>query len=1224
MTLKRLDLFGFKTFADRTEVELPAGVTCVVGPNGSGKSNISDAILWALGESNVRHLRGDRAQDVIFAGAGKRKPLGMAEASLTFDNHDGRLGMDDPEVTVTRRVYRNGEGEYFINRTPCRLKDIHSIFLDTGIGRDAYNMVNQSDVDAILSARPEERRHLFEEAAGIKKYRVRKNEALRKLESTSGNLLRVSDILAEVDRSVGPLERAAAVAREFRALDERRADLERVVLAFDAARLSAEMEALSDEAGATGAAVEAARAERATAEANEAAARLRLAELERAVEEARARAEQQRAERTRREADRTVLAQRREEAARREAELAEALRTLESRRAAAEHQHTAAAALAEEMAARQRELAEELAHARAASEAERAELEAAAKRLTSLRAQDTHLRTTIAARAEEARAARADADNAGPALGTLAERQKATADRRRDAEQAVAEAEARLADAHGQQEAAQAQRAEAEARRAAVDAAIREAESRMGVVRREAAGLAARRRALAEMAEQHEGFYAGVRAVLQAGRRGDLSPDLRAVADVIQAPAGLETAIETALGGQLQDVICPTDREAKDAIAYLKRQNAGRATFLPLDLLRPSSRVAVRPTPGVIGWAADLVTCDPEYARAVEMLLGRVLVVEDLDTAVALVRRERLPIRVVSRDGEVVSGQGSITGGRGKGTQSHLLARRREMRDLAEQIAAAEAEAAALDSRIAEQRTERAEAEGAAREAAASLNDLRLHAAEATRQRQYAETEAQRLGREAAGLETESRAITERAAQRRRQAAALEAEIAEMRERLAPLVAEMESLQTVSAGPDEDRRAALMTLEVEAASVRERKNGAETERNRAEETIRVTRDEIVQRTEQRAQALRVAGESVTVDAALEETLAQLAGGIEAATTALNEHRAARDAVLTEAAALRERAHAAEERASAALERLRKVEARLAGLGGERGHVLLRLREILWPAADAETDAEMEPEDDGEEPQAAAVTDAQAAELLVEVDIPVDFSRHAAVIELNRLKRAIAALGPVNLAAEEEHRQAAERQGFLRMQKDDLVNAEETLRRAIREIDESTKDTFLNTFHTVEEQFGQMFRRLFGGGVTRLELTDPDDLLETGIDIIVQPPGKRLQNLQLLSGGERALTAAALMFAFLRVKPSPFVVLDEVDAPLDEANVGRFAAVLREFSEHSQFIVITHNRGTMEAADALYGVTMREPGISSLVSLRLEEKPEPAAPNGAGRLASLAS
>jgi chromosome segregation protein len=302
MTLKRLDVFAFKTFADRTEVEFPSGVTAVVGPNGSGKSNISDAILWVLGESNVRHLRGDRAQDVIFAGTDKRKPLGMAEASLTFENADGRFGMDEPEITVTRRVYRSGEGEYFINRAPCRLKDIHDLFLDSGIGRDAYNMVGQSDIDSILSARPEERRQLFEEAAGIKKYRVRKNEALRKLESTSANLLRVSDILAEVDRSVGPLEKAAAGARAFRGLDEQRSRLERVVLAFDASRLNVETTKLRAETEALNLDVEAGRAARAEAEALEAAARLQLTDCDRSLEEARSRAEELRAEKTRREA----------------------------------------------------------------------------------------------------------------------------------------------------------------------------------------------------------------------------------------------------------------------------------------------------------------------------------------------------------------------------------------------------------------------------------------------------------------------------------------------------------------------------------------------------------------------------------------------------------------------------------------------------------------------------------------------------------------------------------------------------------------------------------------------------------------------------------------------------------------------------------------------------------------------------------------------------------
>ncbi|HEY3413818.1 MAG TPA: chromosome segregation protein SMC [Armatimonadota bacterium] len=1228
MFLKRLDLFGFKTFAERTEVEFPVGVTAVVGPNGSGKSNISDSILWVLGESNVRHLRGDRAQDVIFAGTSTRKPLGMAEASLTFDNPHGRLGgMPDPEVTVTRRVYRNGEGEYFINRAPCRLKDIHELFLDTGIGRDAYNMVGQSDIDAILSARPEERRQLFEEAAGIKKYRIRKNEALRKLESTSNNLVRVTDILAEIERNAGPLEKAAAVAREFRGLDTRRKELETLVFAFDAERLSNDLITLRDDADLLTEEADAGRAARAEAEAEEAASRLRLTELERDVEAARTRLEEVRGERTRRDAERSLLTQRRHDAVRRDTELAEMLVTLQSRLDAAIREREDSAALAVAIEEQSTALGGKLSQARAEFEAERAVLHQAVERLQTLRAEESRLQTAIAARAGEARAARAEAERGAPLLARLAERKAALIADVANAETQIVEAAERTAELKRAQEELGAAKLAAEERSRSLEADIAQMERGLADTKRDIASVSARRRALAEMAESHEGFFAGVRAVLDAAKEQRLQGRFDAVADVIHVPAGLETAIETALGSQLQDIICNTDTDAKEAIALLKQGNAGRATFLPLDLLSPQPRVPMREAPEggspgsgpVLGWAADLVTYDRRFQPAIEMLLGRILVVDDLDTAVSLVRRDRLPIRVVSLDGEIVSGGGSITGGRGKGGQSHLLARKREMSDLGLEMKRLEADVLEREESVAALKAEREAAIQAGRDAAGALNENRMQSAETARKKQYAETESHRFAREILGVDAETRSAADRAAQLAQQADALEAASAGARADLAPVTAEIASLQVAEAGPDEARRQELVALEVESASLRERHNAAVATASRAEQTAKSTRDELASRTEQRDAARKLAGESTTVEESLADMLVALDASIAEALRNLDQHRTARDAVLQQSATHREWAHAAEERTMDAVEKLRKLEYRIAGLTNEREHILVRLKEILLPeGGDGESeraaDRERLPDDEAEDSDLKTpVSEEEAEVLLAMVEFPVDFSRHTAVVELNRLRRQIADLGLVNPAAEEEFEKTSGRQIFLTTQRDDLVNAEETLRRAIREIDESTKTVFIETFEKVQIEFGVVFHRLFGGGITRLALTDPDDVLETGIEIIVQPPGKKLQNLQLLSGGERALTAAALLFAFLKVKPSPFVVLDEVDAPLDEANVGRFAVVLKEFSENSQFIVITHNRGTMEAAHALYGVTMQEPGISRLVSLRLEDRHVPTQP-----------
>jgi chromosome segregation protein len=1212
MALKRLELFGFKTFADRTELEFPDGVTAVVGPNGSGKSNIADAILWALGESNIRHLRGERAHDVIFAGTTGRRPIGMAEASLTFSNEDGRLPLDEPEVTVTRRVYRSGEAEFFINRRPCRLKDIQDLFLDTGVGRGAYSMVGQSEIDAILSARPEDRRVLFEEAAGIKKYRVRKTEALRHLEATEANLTRVTDILAEIERQAGPMERAAEVAARFRGLDARRLEIERYLFAFDIRRLQGELESVSGQAAALEREVEQARTDRATAEADEAAIRLETTRLERELDEARSRAEELRLERARLEAEQKAAVARQTEAERREADIEETLQGLTARMRDAEARQAAAQEQAQTLESQLADLQARVADARAASDAERANLQALGERLSALRAEQVRLQTAIAARTTEARSARAEAERLGPAVERMTERLAELRAQREASEREAAEAVARHDALTGVRDESSAALAALEGERAAVSAAISEKEAAIAAARRETADRAGRLRVLAEMQEHHEGFFAGVRAVLEAARKGRL-PAVYEAADAMTVPPGLEVAIESALGGQLQDIICPTSEDAKAAIALLKEDNAGRATFLPLDLISPGARVSVPETPGIVGWAVELVRFDERLAPAMEYLLGRVLIVRDLDIAVRVVRGRNLPLRAVSLDGELVTGQGVMTGGRGKGSQTHLLGRKREMKDISDEVEALESSVRTMQEEADALRERLASVNQAVKTTARTLEETRMALAEAVRKRQYAENTSQRLQREAEATEQEARAARDRLAQVAAQAEALETAAAGAREHLAPLEAQAAAMEQALASPDTARGETLTALEVELAAVRERQHAAVAEAARAAETIASAAEEAARRNAQRDESRRVAAEAAAAAERLGNEIAALNARETEAAARMESCRQRRDEQLQQAAGCRERAHEAEERGARAAERLRKLEVRAAQIRSERLHLLTRLDQLLGASEPVVSDEEADAESPGQD-----WDDDRVNSLLAQVTLPDPFSRHSAVVEWNRLKREIADLGPVNLAAEREFVELRERRDFMRIQHDDLVNADEKLRRTIRDIDESTRQTFLETFHEVEQTFARMFHRLFGGGVTRLVLTEPDNLLETGIEVIVQPPGKKLQNLQLLSGGERALTAAALIFSFLSVRPSPFVVMDEVDAPLDEANVGRFAALLREFSKASQFVVITHNRGTMEQCDAIYGVSMQEPGVSRVISLRLEDKP---GANGTGGPAS---
>lgn len=1205
--LKRLELFGFKTFADRTVLDFPGGITAVVGPNGSGKSNVADAILWALGESNVRHLRGERVQDVIFAGAGNRRSLGMAEVSLTFDNSSGRLPVDEPEVTVTRRLYRSGDAECFINRTPCRLKDIYTLFLDTGIGRDAYNMLSQSDIDAVLSARSEDRRLLFEEAAGIKKYRVRKNEAERRLESTRANLDRVNDILSDIEERIGPLERSAKSAIAFREMDKRRAELERLVLAFDVRRLEGELLELTNRMSVTREELAAAQANRSAAEARESAGRLRITEIERTWDSTRQKVDELAGQRARAQAERDLLIQRAHDSLRQLEEHQNQLTVLNQRLEDAGIREKTARKQVAELEAAMASLEKRLESARTAAGIERAAARELSSKLQGLQSEHSRLQTLAAARAGEERALQAEHKRIGPAIERALERRREAETRRSALDAEMAAADEQRVSLETDLERLTDEAAESSARRGALDTDISSLEEALSETGRRATSLAERRRVLVETVESHEGFHAGVRSTLEAVRAGRLSGSYHVVADVLKVPAELEIAVETALGGHLQDIICDTDHEAREAISLLKQDREGRATFLPLDLLDPPSRVPLSPDirnrRGVLGWAADLVTIEDTFRPAVENLLGRALVVEDMETAVDIVRSQRLPIRIVTIEGELVTASGTISGGRGRGSDSRLLARRREIEEIGASLGEFEAKSEDLAQRISDLRTERTALDEDVKLAQTAANEARLALADLERRKRLAEQTHKQIDSEIAGAERESSVLQDRQTRLLEQAKTLSADAGDAVTRAETIAAEIAELRTALGERGERVEAERTALEVETAATRERLKAARTDVERALSSARQADEEALRRKTAIGACEQERKNHEARSGEVKMNIAELNAAMESAEAESARLRQDRDTLLTETSGERASAQEAEQKSAGLQDALRKAELRAAQLETERTMLIQRLDVILH--GEAETIGE-------DEEEAQVVWDTESVDvLLAEVPIPGGFARHSAVVEWNRLKRDISALGAVNPNADAEFQELSERRTFLTGQREDLFAADAKLRSVIQDIDRSTRQTFIETFQQVEEQFKIMFERLFGGGMTRLVLTDPENVLDSGIEIIAQPPGKKLQNLTLLSGGERALTAAALMFAFLRVRPSPFCVLDELDAPLDEANVGRFAAILRDFTEHSSFVVVTHNRGTMEVADALYGISMQEPGVSTVVSLKMEAEEKPA-------------
>ena len=1196
MQLKKLQLLGFKTFADKTEIDIDQGLTAIVGPNGSGKSNIVDALLWVLGEQNPRLMRGNTAQDVIFAGTDKRKPLGMAEVKLTVDNSDRTLPIDFAEVTITRRVYRSGESQYLLNNAPCRLKDIVELFMDTGVGKGAYSFVSQSEIDAVLSARAEDRRELFEEAAGIKKYRVKKREALRKLESAETNLNRVRDILHELDEQREPMEKQALAARRFLGLQERLHEIEVGLLVTEVKKADYELYA--------------ARAERAADQANLLKYDAELAHLDRLANEIGERLAQtegemdavrlnqqsalQTVERT--ESQLALMTERGASAVRSQEQLARELTELAER--------IERLSDSVEIDQQDRDEAETLEtvrrHEWAAQKASLVELETAVTQ--AIREMETR-------QSERMRLAQ---ERAGREAGL-----KAATDRLADAQarserlqaeavlqhNAIEEAKARTEQALALRDELSAQRevqAQArhgiEAQQAQLQNDQTGTRTRLENARRAQAEQSARLSTLTELQENHEGFYQGVKAVLNAHKRGQLRGHYKAVVDLLTVPEPYRIAIEVALGGSLQDVVTQTESEAKAGIQWLKENRAGRATFLAVPLLRPGQKIALPAPSGTqsnspdsranIGSAPiqngmDLVEFAPEYSVVAQYLLGRVLVVETMDDAIAASRRLTGWSKIVTLEGELLSPGGALTGGSLQGKGAHLVGRKGEMDDLRARLPQTRADVERFAAQV-------------------ETNTRALQELEAARSvllgeesRLQAEGAAQESARTAA--EREHRRLVGDKASRDATLAALIAQVVTLQtdvERLAQLLetgraenlTSDDALATLSdetralIARRDDCRGRAIALEVDVSRLREKREGL----TRALATDRTTLIGLQNQQTQKKTQLYTA-ETQGTDAAgerarLTQQLADARVHLQKVEAEWAEWRDRRQQRLSESFATNGTIKDVSQKRNDVTKNLHDTELRLARLEVQLSQAVERLQEEYSISRE----------------DALARAD----------DTAID--RNTAM-EVGRLRRELRGMGQVNTGAVAEYERLTERFDFLTTQRTDLDKGRESLLATIAEIDDSTRGVFMETFEAVRSEFDRIFTQLFEGGSTKLVLTNPDDILETGIEVIAQPPGKKPQHLSLLSGGERALTATALLFAFLAVKPSPFVLLDEVDAPLDGANVEKYTHLVREFAQRSQFLLITHNPTTMEAAPTWYGVTMREPGISSVISYRVPQE-----------------
>lgn len=1182
MLLKSLTLQGFKTFPDKTKLSFEEGVTSVVGPNGSGKSNISDAMRWVLGEQSVRTLRCGKMEDVIFSGTPQRKAQGYAEVTLNIDNSDHRLDFDNDAVAITRRYYRSGESEYLINKNTVRLKDINELFMDTGLGRDGYSIIGQGKIDSIVGARSEDRREIFEEASGISRYRYRKLEAERRLSRAEENLVRLRDIFTELEERVGPLREQAEKAEKFIALDAEKKSLEIGIWVETLNRSgnilrehNAKIEIARAEQEEIGEKIDAAgeQAEQSTRRMNELNALMDFhrSEASRFDEQAvrtegeisvkmndiahngqniqRIQGQIEAASLSEKSIDEDI-AGKREEIAAKEAlihqnlkrldEFTQRLETLRQGTDDATRQIERAATVSAELAA--------------ALSKEQVQQSSAHSSITEIEKRNETVEESVA---------RLDKH-----LEELRQELEELQDMFTDAENAV----------HTRENAVRGYEMRLQSRRKKVQETKSEADKLLLDVNEQ------RRRAklLSDLERNFEGFQGSVKAVMKESAHGVLTGIYGPVTKILKVPKEYAVALETALGAAMQNIVVETENDAKAAIRYLKQKDIGRATFLPRSIVRGNLAdiSEVKSMPGFVGLAGTLCECEERFSGIRDSLLGRVVVAEDLDSAVSIAKKARYRFRIVSLDGQVVNAGGSLTGG-AKARNSGLLSRASEIERVGKNavVLQEKAEKAAGIYKEKSEELSLTEAElDTARSELASYNEEKI---KILSQCERTKHDIESCKREKQTLETERKTTAERLTELRTAEKAAEDRIAQLKERAAEAD---EKVKTLS-GSREDQRIRLGDI---AATIQEIRMG-EFSAQKDKETLEQSILELQRRKRDNTGTAVSLHEEITQLEKISESLTQEIDGLK-----------------EQAAAYRRQAEEKRGETEKSAEKRTELEKEAADLRHlERELTVSREAVAQEYARLQERSDNLQKEYDGiisklwEEYE---LTRREAEEMSVQID---DIQK--AQRRLLEVKGKIKALGSVNVGAVVEYQEVSERYEFLKTQIGDVEKSKTELIRLIGELTKQMRDQFVERFAIINKNFGSIFRELFGGGKAELSFSNEEDILNSGIDIQVQPPGKIITPIESLSGGEKALVAISIYFAIMRVNPPPFCMLDEIEAALDDVNVARFAQYLRRMSDHSQFIVITHRRGTMEGSDVLYGVTMQDEGISKLLVLKTEEE-----------------
>ncbi|CAM2756268.1 chromosome segregation protein SMC [Dolosigranulum pigrum] len=1178
MQLKTLKIKGFKSFADPTTIQFGAGVTAVVGPNGSGKSNVIEAIRWVMGEQSAKSLRGGRMNDVIFSGTNERKAMNQAEVTLTLDNSTGFLSIEADEVSISRRLGRDGTSDYFINKQNCRLKDVVELFMDSGLGKESFSVISQGQVESIFNSKPEDRRAIFEEAAGVFKYKVQKQEAEKKLDKAQDNLDRVEDILYELKAQAEPLEEQAKRAEIYLEKREQLIEVDTGLTVMKINRYKEELEAANED----------------------------MKQIESGLEQKRTQSEQVQQQQLALKENLKELKAQREVAHSDILEIVQAVERTESDLALLEektkhkeaflNEKQASIAKAE---AQQQMLREKIETVQAQKRYAQSEANQITEQLHQAKERLTYLKDGADDRIEELRyeyvdlmQEKATLNNDVKTLESSVEKVTRQVQKNKNehqeavkeltsTEEKLARKEAELAEIQVELDELLQEFKQLKASITQKEAKLAEQADAIEKNQRELEQVKAKRESLAQMTEHYAGYFAGVKAVMK--NRRQLSGVVGTVADLIQIPEQYLTAIDTSLGSSSQFIVVEQEKDGREAINFLKRAQSGRATFLPLTTIKPrhinhNALQSAEAVAGFVGVGSDLIDYEKQVSQIIENLLGNTLIAADLKSANKIAKAVNYRYRVVSLDGNMMNAGGSMTGGGSKSNNSHIFTQKKELEDLRER-----------QNVLEEKLADKTSGDQSLKQEHQKLNEKTEKIKEIGEQKRYKEQDVAKdvklLQDTTDRLRKQVKVLNYEQTELLAEAEMLKKSLTETKQQQIVISEQVESVDeelTALKSAQDDSEQIQETLLAEMETLREQLSRHNEEVASTTATLKNFRQQLVSSQEEE-EALKEAiqrfetGEELLSEDQLQTQLQQQLAQKEEKQAQEKDLKQAISAYEMNLDDLQTELDNLQEAVDKLVSQKNQIDVKLSRLDVNIDHQLAHLAEEYQVSYE---DARLHPE--------------------------LELSFDQASARVKQLKQAIATLGHVNIDAIEEYQQLAERLEFLGGQQQDLLDAKAQLRQTMERMDQEVKIRFKEMFDQIKEQFSYVFPKLFKGGRAQLELTDPDNLLETGVEIIAQPPGKQLTSLSLLSGGERALTAISLLFAIIHVNPIPFCILDEAEAALDESNVFRFGKYLQSFETDTQFIVITHRKGTMEQADSLYGITMQERGVSKLVSIQLEE------------------